>query len=539
MRQRNTRINFFCGRWSVSETVSLIPLFLLVFLASCTTTTVQTPPPETASEEERFFHAMSRKDPAFYAYNPAYGNETMPGMDQKKNSGNTGGAGVAALPVATGSRGNGESCPCSTPQSDPGMTAGAGVVATPVGYRNGNGENSSPSRTSSMAGSDRSGISADPERDQKSTADSRDPQDRKNDFPDRDKKDPGLRDRSADSDSDRSSSSSSILVASALPPQDDGRKETPPPGNQSSYFPLTAGPTPAARKNDNEDDGAPELIVEPVSATGVTGGAVLASSRSTESAAGGFSSPGNGEEFYQVGTASWYGRDFDGRKTASGVEFDSRKLTGAHKTIPLGSIVLVRNMENGKEILVKINDRGPYVGGRVLDLSEYGAELLGYKNQGLTTVGIKIVQRGNGEARGRGVTAAYYGKKDPGFTESASGSDQTGDADSSSNAEEARGGDPEVRSRLSASREEPVSINPETSLDAYAVQVGIFEDRENALSLKHYLASYGVPVHVLKRDSMYVVKVGEFQSRYAAEQMKYQLVADGYNGFISSPSDRP
>jgi rare lipoprotein A len=76
--------------------------------------------------------------------------------------------------------------------------------------------------------------------------------------------------------------------------------------------------------------------------------------------------------FRTVGRASWYGPQFDGNATASGETFDMNALTAAHRSLPLGSRALVRNLENGRQVVVKINDRGPYIHGRDIDLS-YGA----------------------------------------------------------------------------------------------------------------------------------------------------------------------
>jgi len=94
--------------------------------------------------------------------------------------------------------------------------------------------------------------------------------------------------------------------------------------------------------------------------------------------------------FYQSGTASWYGKKFHGRKTASGEVFDMYKISAAHKTLPLGSYILVVNKANGKKLKVKVNDRGPFVKGRVLDLSYAAAKKLGYADLGLTKVDIYV-----------------------------------------------------------------------------------------------------------------------------------------------------
>jgi rare lipoprotein A len=93
----------------------------------------------------------------------------------------------------------------------------------------------------------------------------------------------------------------------------------------------------------------------------------------------------------QVGIASWYGEQNQGRLTASGERFDQRKLTAAHRTLPLDTKVKVTNLENGKSIEVKVNDRGPYIPGRVLDLSTQAAKLLGMQKEGLALVRIEIL----------------------------------------------------------------------------------------------------------------------------------------------------
>lgn len=93
-----------------------------------------------------------------------------------------------------------------------------------------------------------------------------------------------------------------------------------------------------------------------------------------------------------VGNASWYGDDFDGRKTANGEEFDSEALTAAHPTLPFGSIVRVVNPRNHKFEVVRINDRGPYQEGREIDVSYRVARKIGLTNSGVTTVRLELMQ---------------------------------------------------------------------------------------------------------------------------------------------------
>ena len=101
----------------------------------------------------------------------------------------------------------------------------------------------------------------------------------------------------------------------------------------------------------------------------------------------------------QRGVASWYGPGFHGRLTANGERFDMNELTAAHKTLPFGTRVLVHNPRTGKEVVVRINDRGPFIKGRMLDLSKAAAKALGVTSRGLDAVVLREVlpARANGE----------------------------------------------------------------------------------------------------------------------------------------------
>ena len=91
----------------------------------------------------------------------------------------------------------------------------------------------------------------------------------------------------------------------------------------------------------------------------------------------------------QVGEASWYGPGFQGNETANGETFDQKKMTAAHPSLPMGTKAEVTNLENGKKVDVKINDRGPYVGGRAIDLSRAAAKKLDMEEDGTTKVKIE------------------------------------------------------------------------------------------------------------------------------------------------------
>jgi rare lipoprotein A (peptidoglycan hydrolase) len=90
--------------------------------------------------------------------------------------------------------------------------------------------------------------------------------------------------------------------------------------------------------------------------------------------------------FRELGTASWYGAKFHGKKMASGKKFDRMRLTAAHPTLPLGTKARIINLENGRFVEVTVTDRGPYVRGRIIDLSERAAELLGMTKNGVAGV---------------------------------------------------------------------------------------------------------------------------------------------------------
>ena len=95
---------------------------------------------------------------------------------------------------------------------------------------------------------------------------------------------------------------------------------------------------------------------------------------------------------YQVGTASWYGEQFQGKQTASGEPFDMRDFTAAHPSLPLGTLVKVTNLRNGKAVVVRINDRGPVVDGRIIDVSFNAARALGFKERGIQRVRLDLYQ---------------------------------------------------------------------------------------------------------------------------------------------------
>lgn len=97
-------------------------------------------------------------------------------------------------------------------------------------------------------------------------------------------------------------------------------------------------------------------------------------------------------KYVEQGEASWYGPGFHGRKTATGQRYDPQDLTAAHRKLPLGTSATVTNLENGRQVEVEINDRGPYAGGREIDLSKAAAEKLGILDDGTAPVRIEVTK---------------------------------------------------------------------------------------------------------------------------------------------------
>lgn len=96
--------------------------------------------------------------------------------------------------------------------------------------------------------------------------------------------------------------------------------------------------------------------------------------------------------YYEVGIASWYGPGFQGKRTANGEVYDMYGISAAHKTLPFGTIVKVVDLDTGKSVVVRINDRGPFIAGRIIDLSKGAAEKLGIIGKGIAHVGLRIVR---------------------------------------------------------------------------------------------------------------------------------------------------
>jgi len=210
------------------------------------------------------------------------------------------------------------------------------------------------------------------------------------------------------------------------------------------------------------------------------------------------------EKFYQTGVASWYGREFHGKKTASGENFNMNSMTAAHKTLPFGSIVEVKNMDNGKTVKVKINDRGPYRGKRIIDLSYHAAKSLDIIKSGQTFVGIRVLKKGSEEL---------------------SSEDDAGDE---KNIEPVVSDTMEKESKDISDEELAVETK-----SAIVIQAGAFYTEKNARNLKRRIEGMTKnPVSVIHDGEFYKVRIKGISSRNEADKFKKRLSKENISSYI-------
>lgn len=257
------------------------------------------------------------------------------------------------------------------------------------------------------------------------------------------------------------------LVAGCAAPRDGGRDAAYDPGNDPG-FGLGDGPP---RQSGSAVDLAriPNAVPrhEPRSRYGNPPSYVVAGQRYyvLDSAKG----------FVERGIASWYGQKFHGRRTSSGEDYDMYAMTAAHKSLPLPTFVRVTNLRNGRQVIVKVNDRGPFLRGRIIDLSYAAAAKLGMLGEGTAPVEIQVVTAGESPSA----------------------------------------------STMAAAAQPAVDVR-------YFLQVGAFSDAANAERLRQRLsARLGAPVQVetarLATGTFYRVRLGPLSSVREVDQLTTRL----------------
>jgi rare lipoprotein A len=207
------------------------------------------------------------------------------------------------------------------------------------------------------------------------------------------------------------------------------------------------------------------------------------------------------DSYYQTGMASWYGREFNGKRTASGERFDMHGLTAAHKTLPFGTVLKVKNFDNGKTVTVRINDRGPYKGGRIIDLSYGAAKNLGMLQDGQTQVGIQILKNGESED-------TYKQEQ-----------------------EDAKDGDVEAVSDASDGESSPEN-------GPSSIQTGAFYSKRNADMLKERIEGITDNRVVIIHDGdMYKVRIEAPSSKKELNRLKRSLSEDNIPSYMINKND--
>jgi rare lipoprotein A len=239
----------------------------------------------------------------------------------------------------------------------------------------------------------------------------------------------------------------------------------------------------------------------------------------------------------ETGVASWYGERFDQKYTANGEIFDLNDLTAAHRTLPMPSIVQVTNLNNGRALQLRVNDRGPFARGRVIDVSRRASQLLGFETNGTALVRVKIMKE-------ESIQVAELAKRNGGDTKVLV-------AEAPSVAKAAAAAAPVGRTQALVSPlaapisavpappvvaelpplPEKVNVVPVASSARIFVQAGSFSMRDNTQRLQARIASLG-SVHVMtasvKGIEMYRVRLGPLANVEEADQMLARVVDWGY-----------
>jgi rare lipoprotein A len=247
--------------------------------------------------------------------------------------------------------------------------------------------------------------------------------------------------------------------------------------------------------------------------------------------------------YNETGIASWYGPGFHGKRTANGEVYDENGLTAAHKTLPMPSMVRVTNLENGRSIEVRVNDRGPYATGRVIDMTRRGAQLLGFIDRGTARVRVQIMveesqqlaalaSRQGGDQVPPPPKAAPAGEVTPGSLPPIAGS-------------KVSPGKPQPGAQPAAPTAQPgtnvatvavpqpdgkVTQVPVKPTSIY-IQAGAFLRQANANQLGGQLKKYG-PVRVaqvvVEQQHYYRVRIGPIASVEEADRTLKRMIADGH-----------
>jgi rare lipoprotein A len=259
----------------------------------------------------------------------------------------------------------------------------------------------------------------------------------------------------------------------------------------------------------------------------------------------------------RTGFASWYGADFDGKYTANGEIYDMNQLTAAHTTLPLPSIVQVTDLQNGRSLQLRVNDRGPFIDGRLIDVSRRAAQLLGFETKGTAPVRVKVLKQ---ESIAAAEAAMHNGGQimiaETAGAAAAAAPVETAPIPTEASAPRARPAPivtyaaplptaqaaitpaPEIVAGTTAARETPALIpsltaEPGEPSGRLYIQAGAFALRENAHRAQSRIAGLGsvqVSITSINGVEMYRVRLGPFENADEADRLLARVVDSGCPG---------
>jgi len=244
-------------------------------------------------------------------------------------------------------------------------------------------------------------------------------------------------------------------------------------------------------------------------------------------------------DYDETGIASWYGPDFHGKMTANGEAFDQNAVSAAHKTLPLPSVVRVTNLENGRSLVVRVNDRGPFANGRIIDLSRRAAQLLGVEGAGTAKVRVQVMPEESRALAGKlkrdgGEPQVAAAPRESVMAESlpAPGSREQAKPVLAS-ARPASGTAQRAVAAVERAERELASQDVQTvpiKATGIFVQAGSFSRHDNALRVQARLSGVGhaqiQPAHV-KGQTVYRVRFGPLSSVDEADRLLESVIATG------------
>lgn len=199
--------------------------------------------------------------------------------------------------------------------------------------------------------------------------------------------------------------------------------------------------------------------------------------------------------YSEVGIASWYGDDFHAKRTANGEKYDMNTLTAAHRTLPLPSVVKVTNLENGRSLVVRVNDRGPYVKDRIIDLSKRAAQLLGYQTKGTAKVKVEIMAD-----ESKALKAAMLNQSAPAASQ------------------------PIQKAETTTAKHD--------ASQGYFIQAGSFQDKDLAVKFEDKLATFGktqMTTAEVNGHTYYRVRLGPISNEESAQNMLLKVQSGGFH----------